>query len=91
MYRYGGVIPLSNAVSAELVLATGALDLWVADVQDVFPAIMDVADCFKTTVVTTSESAHLPGAIRCEYDHHHANIGETQALARRIVNMGSFY
>lgn len=88
MYRYGGVIPLSNAVSAELVLATGALDLWVADVQDVFPAIMDVADCFKTTVVTTSESARLPGAIRCEYDHHHANIGETQALARRIVNMG---
>lgn len=56
MYRYAGVIPLSNAVTAELVLGTGALDLWVADVQDVFPAIMDVARCFKTTVVTTSDS-----------------------------------
>ena len=85
MYRYGGVIPLSNAVSAELVLGTGALDLWVADVQDVFPSIMEVARCFKTTVVTTSESARLPGAERFEYDHHHSNISETKALAEKIV------
>lgn len=85
MYRYGGVIPLSNAVSAELVLGTGALDLWVADVQDVFPSIMEVAKCFKTTVVTTSESARLPGAERYEYDHHHSNIGETRAIAEKIV------
>lgn len=85
MYRYGGVIPLSNAVSAELVLGTGALDLWVADVQDVFPSIMEVAGCFKTTVVTTSDSARLPGAERYEYDHHHSNIAETKALAEKIV------
>lgn len=85
MYRYGGVIPLSNAVSAELVLGTGALDLWVADVQDVFPSIMEVAKCFKTTVVTTSESARLSGAERYEYDHHHSNIAETRALAEKIV------
>lgn len=85
MYRYGGVIPLSNAVSAELVLGTGALDLWVADVQDVFPSIMEVAKCFKTTVVTTSDSARLPGAERYEYDHHHSNIAQTKALAEKIV------
>ena len=88
MYRYAGVIPLSNAVSAELVLGTGALDLWIADVQDVFPSIMEVAKCFRTTVVTTSESARLPGAERFEYDHHHSNIGETRALAERIVLRG---
>lgn len=85
MYRYSGVIPLSNAVSAELVLGTGALDLWVADVQDVFPSIMEVAKCFQTVVVTTSESARLPGAERYEYDHAHANIGETKELAEQIV------
>jgi len=88
MYRYAGVIPLSNAVSAELVLGTGALDLWIADVQDVFPSIMEVAKCFRTTVVTTSESARLPGAERFEYDHHHSNIGETRVLAERIVLRG---
>lgn len=88
MYRYAGVIPLSNAVSAELVLGTGALDLWIADVQDVFPSIMEVAKCFKTTVITTSESARLPGAERFEYDHHHSNIGETRELAEKIVLRG---
>ena len=85
MYRYNGVIPLSNAIGAELVLGTGALDLWVADVQDVFPAIMDVAKCFKTTIVTTSDSARLPGAEHYAYDHHHSNIGETVAIAKKIV------
>ena len=85
MYRYAGVIPLSNAVTAELVLGTGALDLWVADVQDVFPAIMDVAKCYKTTVVTTSDSARLPGAEHIAYDHHHSNIEDTQKIAQKIV------
>lgn len=85
MYRYEGVIPLSNAVSAELVLGTGALDLWVADVQEVYPSIMDVARCYKTTVVTTSDSARLPGAEHIGYDHHHSNIEETKRIAERIV------
>lgn len=85
MYRYAGVIPLSNAVTAELVLGTGALDLWVADVQDVFPSIMEVAKCFKTAVVTTSDSARLPGAEHIAYDHHHSNIEKTQEIAERIV------
>lgn len=86
MYRYAGVIPLSNAVTAELVLGTGALDLWVADVQDVYPAIMDVARCFKTTVVTTSDSSRLPGAEHIGYDHHHSNIADTKKIAEKIVN-----
>lgn len=88
MYRYGGVIPLSNAVGAELVLGTGALDLWVADVQDVFPSIMDVARCFKTTVVTTSDSARLPGAEHYDFDHHHANLDQIHELAVKIVERG---
>ncbi len=88
MYRYGGVIPLSNAVGAELVLGTGALDLWVADVQDVFPSIMDVARCFKTAVVTTSDSARLPGAEHYDFDHHHANLGQIHELAVKIVERG---
>lgn len=85
MYRYEGVVPLSNAVSAELVLGTGALDLWVADVQEVYPSMMDVARCFKTTVVTTHDSGRLPGAEHIGYDHHHSNIGETQKIAEKIV------
>jgi len=62
LYRRGNVQPLANAVGAELALGTGALDLWVADMQDVYPAIMDVATCVQTPVITTSDSCHLPGA-----------------------------
>ncbi len=85
MYRYDGVIPLSNAVTAELVIGTGALDLWVADVQEVYPSIMDVARCYKTTVVTTSDSARLPGAEHIGFDHHHSNVQDIHLIAEKIV------
>lgn len=88
MYRYDNVIPLCNPPGAELVLGTGALDLWVADVQDIYPSIMDVANCFKTTVVTTSDSTRLPGAEHIAYDHIHSNIGQTTEIARKIVLRG---
>lgn len=85
MYRYEGVITLSNAVGAELVLGTGALDIWVADVQDVYQSIMEVARCFKTTVVTTHDSTRLHGEEHICYDHRHSNIGETKKIAWRII------
>lgn len=85
MYRRGGVRPLANALGAELALGTGALDLWVADMQDVFPSIMDVASCVRTPVVTTSDSCHLPGAEHVGLDHAHGNLDQLQQLGRRIV------
>jgi carbon-monoxide dehydrogenase catalytic subunit len=87
LYRNGGVPPLSNAVGAELVLATGAIDLWVADVQDVYPGIMDVAACFHTKVVTTSDSARLPGALAMGFDHRHGNLADARKIARDIVGI----
>jgi carbon-monoxide dehydrogenase catalytic subunit len=86
--KFGDITPLTNAVGAELALATGALDLWVADVQDVFPGIMDVAACFHTRVVTTSNSARLPGAEHIAFDHHHSNLDQADALAEQIVRRG---
>ena len=59
MYRYAGVIPLSNAVSAELVLGTGALDLWVADVQDVYPAIKVQQQLVRQIVNIAADLRHL--------------------------------
>jgi len=85
--KFGDVHPLASAVGAELVLATGAMDLWVADVQDVFPGIMDVAACFHTRVVTTSDSARLPGALHLGFDHHHSNLAQADNLAERIIRM----
>ncbi len=83
--KFGDIHPLTNAAGAELALATGALDLWVADVQDVFPGIMDVAACFHTRVVTTSDSARLPGAEHIAFDHHHSNLDQAETMAELIV------
>ncbi len=88
LYRLGGVVPLCNPPGAELVLGTGALDLWVADVQDIYPGIMDVANCFKTVVVTTSDSTRLPGDEHIAFDYHHSNIGDTRELACKILERG---
>lgn len=87
LYRHGAVSPLANAMGAELVLGTGAIDLWVADVQDVYPSIMDVAKCFNTTVVTTSDSCRLPGAEHIAFDHHHSNLAQAREFAHRIVGL----
>ncbi len=85
MYRLGGVIPLSNANGSELVVATGALDLWLADIQEVFPGIMDVANCYKTVVVTTNESNRLPGAEHIGYARDLEDLDKLPELAERIV------
>ena len=85
LYRLGGVIPLANANGAELVVATGALDLWLADIQEVFPGIMDVANCFKTVVVTTNESNRLPGAEHIGYKRDMSDLDRLPELADRIV------
>lgn len=87
LYRYGEVHPLSNALGAELIMGTGALDAWVADLQDIFPGIMDVAACFHTKVITTSDSCRLPGAIHIGFDHHHANMQQILEQAKKIVKL----
>ncbi len=84
--KFKDVKPLSSAIGAEMVLATGAMDLWVADVQDVFPGIMDVAACFNTKVITTSDSARLPGAEHLAFDHYHSNLHEADKIAERIIS-----
>ncbi|WP_425060074.1 Carbon monoxide dehydrogenase 2 [Sporomusa carbonis] len=87
LYRYGEVHPLSNALGAELIMGTGALDAWVADLQDIYPAIMDVAACFHTKVITTSDSCRLPGAVHIAFDHQHANMDQVIHQAGEIVKM----
>lgn len=86
-YRQGEVAPLSNSIGAELVLGTGALDAWVVDVQDIYPSIMDVADCFHTKIITTNDSAKLPGAIHIGLDHYHSNLDDIPKLAGEILDV----
>jgi len=87
LYRFGNVHPLSNALGAELVMGTGALDAWVVDVQDVYPSLTQVAECFHTKIITTNDSCRLPGAIHMAFNHEHSNMNQAETLAQEIVGI----
>ena len=65
--RYG--IPTTSGIlGQELVIGTGALDALVVDQQCVIPGVSQVAACFGTAVITTSNSARLEGATHIPLD-----------------------
>ncbi|WP_051261060.1 hypothetical protein [Desulfovibrio inopinatus] len=55
------IIPLSDESLSQIVIATGAIDLWLADTQNIFPDTIEIAHCYNTAVVTTDKSNSLPG------------------------------
>lgn len=75
-----GVGMAGNEGHTELVMMTGAVDAMVVDVQCIFPALADLASCFHTKLVTTSEQARIPGALHLQFHEATAN-----ANARRIL------
>ncbi|MGY4687503.1 anaerobic carbon-monoxide dehydrogenase catalytic subunit [Petrotoga sp. DB-2] len=61
-------IPIAgNLLNQELALATGAVDVMIIDYQCIFPSITQVASCFHTKIVSTSEKSKVPGAVHMEF------------------------
>jgi len=61
-------IPIAgNMLNQELALATGAVDAMVIDYQCIFPSIVQVANCFHSKVISTSEKSKVPGAMHLEF------------------------
>lgn len=61
-------IPIAgNLLNQELALATGAVEVMIIDYQCIFPSITQVANCFHTKVVSTSEKSKVPGAVHMEF------------------------
>jgi carbon-monoxide dehydrogenase catalytic subunit len=75
-----GVPIAGNFLSQELVMATGAVEAMVVDVQCIMPALGTMAGCFHTKLISTSPKAKFPGATHMEF--HEDTAGET---AREIV------
>jgi len=66
-----GIPMAGNHLMQELVLITGALDAMVVDYQCIMPAIVDVAKCFHTAIISTADKAKFPGATHVSFDVHH--------------------
>ena len=67
-----GVPSVTNAISQELPVMTGALDAMVVDYQCVYPSLANVAECFGTKLVTTMGMAKIPGATHVEVSEEDA-------------------
>lgn len=76
-----GVGMAGNEAHSELAIMTGAVDAMVVDVQCIYPALADLASCFHTRFITTSDQAKIPGAIHIQFHEDHAD-----AISRRIIN-----
>ena len=67
LMRHG--LPIAgNFLQQELAILTGAVELMVIDVQCVMPSLAQVAKCFHTRLVSTSEIAQTFEAEQITYD-----------------------
>jgi len=79
LMRHG--IPIAGSfVQQEVVLATGAVEAMVVDVQCVMQGLAEVAKCLHTELITTSPRAIIEGATHIEFDHPRA-----LEIAREII------
>ncbi len=78
-----GVPVLTNFLSQELPMMTGALDAMVVDVQCIMPGVKAVSECFRTRVVTTMSNSKIPGS-------YHVAFSEEEPLerAKEIIRLG---
>jgi carbon-monoxide dehydrogenase catalytic subunit len=75
-----GVPIAGNFLSQELIVATGAVEAMVVDVQCIMPALGTMAGCFHTKFISTSPKAKFPGAVHMEFHEDTA-----QETAKEIV------
>ncbi len=63
-----GIHMAGNHLVQELVIMTGALEMMIVDYQCIMPSVTDVAKCFHTKVVSTSDKAKFTGATHVSFD-----------------------
>jgi len=69
-----GIPHAGNFVSAEPIIATGAVDALGVDVQCIMQALVKSAACYGTKVFTTNPRAMIEGATHVEF-HEHDPLG----------------
>ncbi len=67
-----GVPVLTNFLSQELPIMTGAIDAMVVDVQCIMPGVQAVSECFNTRIITTMSHSKIPSAYHVDFDEEHA-------------------
>jgi anaerobic carbon-monoxide dehydrogenase catalytic subunit len=77
-----GVPVAGNFLQQELAMVTGAVELMTVDVQCEMQGLKNVAECYHTKLITTSDRAKIEGAIHMEF---HPETGLD--TAKKILKM----
>jgi carbon-monoxide dehydrogenase catalytic subunit len=85
--RHGVKLAAHNAQS-ELILATGAVDCMVVDIQCIWPQLPQIAKCFDTAFITTDEMVHIPGARHVPFEPSHADESAQEIVRAGIAAFG---
>ncbi|MDD5153510.1 MAG: anaerobic carbon-monoxide dehydrogenase catalytic subunit [Desulfovibrionales bacterium] len=84
LMRHG--IPIAGSfIQQEIVLATGAVEAMVVDIQCIMQSLPAVAKCFHTEIITTSPRAKITGATHIEFDHHNA-LQVARDIVKRAIS-----
>ena len=66
-----GIPVAGNFLQQELAIVTGAVDAMVVDVQCEMQGLANVAKCYHTKLITTSDRAKIEGAtMHIPFDEH---------------------
>ena len=79
-----GVPHAGNFMSTEAILVTGAVDAMCVDVQCIKQGLSQVADCYKTKLITTNPRCHIEGATHIEF-HEHDPLGCTDEVVIQAI------
>jgi carbon-monoxide dehydrogenase catalytic subunit len=85
MMRHG-IPSCTHSVSQEMALMTGALDAIVVDYQCIMPAVVNVAECVGTTIVTTMDLCKITGATHVEFSEEAAAEKAKETIDIAIQN-----
>ena len=82
-------IPIAgNVLHSELSIITGAIDAMVVDVQCIFPALAELADCFHTAFISTSEQAKFEKGIHIQFEEDKATETAKKIIEKAIEAYG---
>jgi carbon-monoxide dehydrogenase catalytic subunit len=85
MMRHG-IPSCTHSVSQEMAIMTGALDAMVVDYQCIMPALVNVAECMGTTIVTTMDLCKITGATHIEFSEEAASEKAKEVIDIAIEN-----
>ncbi|MDY0308129.1 MAG: carbon monoxide dehydrogenase, partial [Desulfovibrionaceae bacterium] len=79
-----GVPMAGNHLMTELAIVTGAVEMVIVDYQCIMPSLVNVAGCYHTKFVSTSDKAKFPGGIHMEFNYKNAREKAREAVLMAI-------